>query len=258
MLKQIKIIFKKRDVLKYLVGSELKLLYKNRILGYLWSLLDPLMMMVVYVLIIVGLFKRGGPQFPVLLFSCLLAWQWFTYALSSSVTSISGKSGLILTVDFPKIILPLEKVIVGLVRYLLGLIVLIPMLFIYEAQITLNVLWLPLLILVQFLFTTGCCLICAVIGIYFIDLQNIIRFGIRAWFFLSPALYVAADSVPERFYRIYMLNPFAGLFTSYKNILVLGLPPDEYMLVAVLMAIAIFFVSVFFFAKREPYLAKEI
>jgi len=258
MIRQLKAIWERRDIVKYLVTSELKTLYRNRALGYLWSLLDPLIMMGVYILLVVVIFQHGGPQFPVLLFSALLAWQWFTYSLSGSVTSISGKAKFIQTVYFPKGVLPLEKVIVGLIRYLLGLIALIPLLLIFEANITLNILWLPVLLLVQFLFTVGCSFFCAAFGVYFRDLQNILRFLLRAWFFLSPALYLTAERIPQQFQGIYMLNPFAALFTSYKNILVFGVPPSKYILVASAIAIAIFLGSLVFFNRTEQDFAKAV
>ena len=258
MIRQFKALWERRHILIYLVISELKRLYRNKVLGYLWSLLDPLCMMAVYVLLVVFIFQRGGPQFPVLLFSALLAWWWFVYSVSSSVTSIAGKAKLIQSVYFPKAILPLEKVLVGLVRYLLGLIVLAPLLLIFEANITINVLWLPVLILVQLLFTAGCSFFFAALGVYFSDLQNVVRFLLRAWFFLSPALYLATERIPQQYQAIYMLNPFAALFTSYKNILVFGLPPNEYMLVATVVAVVIFLGGFAFFTQREPAFAKAV
>ncbi|MFC1846375.1 ABC transporter permease, partial [Chloroflexota bacterium] len=240
MIRQLKAIWQKRDIVKYLVASELKTQYRNRVLGYLWTILDPLCLMGVYILLVTVIFQRGGPQFPVLLLSALLAWYWFIFSLTGSITSISGKARLIQSVYFPKGILPLQKVIVGLIRYLLGLTVLIPMLFVFEASITLNVLWLPVLLFIQLLFTVGLCFFFAALGVYFRDLQNIMRYLLRIWFFLSPALYMVSDRIPERFQGIYMLNPFAALFISYKNVLVLGLPPNIYILVASAMAVALF------------------
>jgi len=258
MIRQFKDIWDRRDLIRYFVASDLKVIYKNKVLGFLWSLLDPLFMMLVYIILVVFIFQRGGPQFPVLLFSALLAWRWFTYSLSGAITSVTGKAKLIQSVYFPKAILPLIKVIVGMVNYLLGLVILIPLLFIFEAEFTINVLWLPALILVQLLFTVGVGFFCAALSVYFRDLQNIMLFTLRIWFYLSPGLYSVADRIPERFLGIYMLNPFATLFTSYKNVLVRGLPPNEYMLVALALAVAVFLGGFAFFARREPQFAKAI
>jgi ABC-type polysaccharide/polyol phosphate export permease len=256
MIRQFKALWDSRDITRYLVTSELKVLYRNKALGYLWSLLEPLCMMGVYILLVAVIFQRGGPQYPVLVFSAILAWWWFTFSVTGSVTSISGKAKLIQTLYFPKGVLPLEKAITGLVRYLTGLIALVPLLFIFEAQWSLNVLWMPVLIFVQLLLTIGCCFFFAALGVYFRDLQNILRFLIRAWFFISPALYSVADRVPERFQGIYMLNPFAALFESYKNVLVLGMPPDKYVFIAAALGVVILLGGLELFARKEPDLAK--
>ena len=134
------------------------------------------------------------------------------------------------SVRFPLAILPLSGIIIGFFDWLFGFAILVPMLFIFEAQLTVNILWLPLLLLIEFVGTVGACLIVAVVGTYLSDLGNIIQFVIRICFYLSPILYSVAGTVPERLYRLYMLgNPFAGLLESYKSVVVYGTPPTEYL-----------------------------
>jgi ABC-type polysaccharide/polyol phosphate export permease len=240
------------------VGSDLKVSHKNKLFGFLWTVLDPLMMMGVYVLLVRVIFKRGGPQFPILLFCSLLAWKWFTTSLSDSVVSITAKAKLIQTVYFPKAVLPLSKVIGGAIEYLFGLSVLVPLLFIFKANITFMVLWLPVLLLIQLLFTIGASLLCACLGIYFRDLQNILRYSLRVWFYLSPALYSVKDQIPPRFQHIYMLNPFAALFTSYKNILIRGQAPSNYMFLVAAVSLAILVIGFIVFDKKEAKFAKDV
>ncbi len=258
MLEQLQALWSRRDLVKYFVRTDLKLIYTHKVLGFLWSLLDPLLMMAVYTLLVVFIFKRGDPQFPILLFTSLLAWHWFTYSLASSVASITGKAKLIQTVSFPKAVLPLSRVLIGLIDFLLGLIVLVPLLIAFEAQFTLHWLWLPALILIQFLFTFGGALLCAVLGIYFRDLGNILQFGLRMWFYLSPALYSIQGTVPPRFIPIYMLNPFAALFESYKNVLVRGMPPDGYLLVPAILGLIFCYGGLLLFKAKELDFAKEV
>lgn len=216
------------------------------------------MMMGVYILLVRVIFKRGGPQFPVLLFCALLAWKWFTSSLSDSVVAITGKQKLIQTVYFPKAVLPISKVLGGLAEYLFSLIALVPLLFIFGAKISLMVFWLPALLLVQLLFTIGVSVLCACFGVYFRDLQNILRYSLRFWFYLSPGLYSVEDRIPVRFQHIYMLNPFAALFTSYKNILVRGEAPSNYMLIVVLIALTILIIGVIVFDEKEAKFARDI
>lgn len=258
VLHQIRELWNHRELIKCLVLSDLKVSHKNKLFGFLWTILDPLMMMGVYILLVRVIFKRGGPQFPILLFCSLLVWKWFTSSLSDSVVAITGKVKLIQTVYFPKAVLPLSKVIGSFAEYLFSLSVLVPLLLIFRANITFMVLWLPLLLVVQLLFTIGASLLCACLGIYFRDLQNILQYSLRLWFYLSPALYSVKDRIPVRFQHIYMLNPFAALFTSYKNILIRGEAPSDYMFVVVLASLTILIIGFIVFDKKEAKFARDV
>jgi len=107
-------------------------------------------------------------------------------------------------------------------------------------------------------FTIGAALFCSCAGVYFRDLQNILRYSLRFWFYLSPGLYSVKDRIPPRVQPLYMLNPFAALFESYKNILVRGQPPSNYMYIVVLSSLAVLVLGFSVFDWREGKLAKDI
>ena len=180
------------------------------------------------------------------------------YSLSASVTSISGKAKLIQTVYFPRGVLPLSKVLVNSAEYLFSLSVLIPFLFIFRAEITFMVLWLPVLLCIQLVLTIGASLLFSCLGVYFRDLENILRYFLRFWFYLSPALYSVKDRIPVKFQAIYMLNPFAALFESYKNILVRGKSPSNYMFVVVPISLAFLIIGFMVFDKKEAKFARDV
>lgn len=258
VLHQIRELWNSRELIKCLVGSDLKVSHKSKLFGYLWTILDPLMMMGVYILLVRVIFKRGGPQFPILLFCSLLAWKWFTSSLSDSVVTITGNAKLIQTVYFPKAVLPLSKVLGNFAEYLFSLSVLVPLLLMFKAKITFMVLWLPVLLAVQLFFTIGASLLCACLGIYFRDLQNILQYSLRLWFYLSPALYSVKDLIPVKFQPIYMLNPFAALFISYKNVLVRGEAPSNYMFVMAAVSLVVLVIGFIIFDKKESKFAKDV
>jgi ABC-type polysaccharide/polyol phosphate export permease len=259
MIDQLRSIWQRREVLFYLVKYELKAENKNKVLGFLWSFLDPLLLLVTYIVLVVFIFQRSEPQFPILLFSALLSWRWFISSLSGSVNSVTSKVGLVRTVRFPLAILPLTKIIGGFFDLMFGFVILLPMLFIFEANFSVNMLWLPVLLLIQLIGTIGASLICAVLGTYLSDLTNIIQFVLRLWFYMSPVMYSVQSRIPERYQTIYwFVNPFAGLLESYKNILVRGLPPSEYVAVAAVMAVVVFVVGFWYFARDEHKLVKAI
>jgi lipopolysaccharide transport system permease protein len=133
------------------------------------------------------------------------------------------------------------------------------MLFAYEAHFSVNMLWLPVLLLIQLIGTIGVSLILAVLGTYLSDLANIIQFVLRLCFYLSPVLYSVETRIPKSWEPWYkLLNPFAGLLESYKNILVRGSPPSEYVGVAAAMAVVVFVFGFWYFARDEHKLVKAI
>ncbi len=257
LLGLIKKTWKKYDLLWFLVKLDLKAFYKPKLLGYFWTILDPLMMMIVYVILVQYIFRKGNSQFPILLFSALLPWKWFTYSIHKSATSLTGKAKLIQTIAFPKVIFPIQQVITGLIKYLLSLGALFPLLFIFKANLTLNLLWLPLIIFIQFLFTLGLAILFSIIGVYFRDLPHILQFSLRIWLYLSPILY-SVSFIPKPFRLIYMLNPFAALLNSYKNILVRGSSPSSYIWVVVIIGVFFLFFGLWMFNKKEKDLVKNV
>ena len=260
MIEQLKKIWQKRELLWYIVKLQMKAEKKNKILGFAWSFLDPLLLFLTYFVLIHVIFGRGGPQFPVLLFIALISWRWFASSVQRSVTSISSKVGLIQSVRFPLAILPLSGIIIGFFDWLFGFVILVPMLFIFEASFTVHALWLPVLLLIEFVGTVGVCLIFAVVGTYLSDLGNIVQFVIRICFYLSPILYSIGEVIEsDSLTRLYMLgNPFAGLLESYKNVLINGTPPNEYGLVGTAVACGAFLVGLWYFSRNEYKLVKAI
>ena len=259
IIEQLKKVWQRREVLYYIVKLQMKAENKNKVLGFVWSFLDPLLLALTYIILVHYIFGRGGPQFPILLFAALLSWKWFASSLSRSVTCVTSKVGLIQSVRFPLAILPLSGIIIGFFDWLFGFVILVPMLFIWEASFTVNILWLPVLLLIQVIGTIGACLIVAVWGTYLADLSNIITFAIRIAFYLSPIIWAVEETLPERLTTLYMLgNPFAGLLESYKNVLVLGAPPNEYALVGTAVGCVAFLVGLWYFSRNEYKLVKSI
>lgn len=251
-------LFSRKDLAKFLMKSDLKVRYKNKALGFLWAVLDPFFMMLIYIILVSFVFKRGGEQYPILLFSALLSYRWFTFSTGNNVTVLVKNSKLLQTVKFPFAILVFNEVNIGLFNYLLGLMVLAPMLFIFNATFSLHLLWLPLIILAQYLFTTGIGLLVSVAGLYFRDLQHILMFLLRIILYLSPALY-ELSLIPEKFQKIYLyLNPFASLFDTYKNILVKGQAPNGFFLVFLAFTLFSLVWGSYYFTKKENNFAKDV
>jgi len=258
LLEEIKGIYQKRDLIRHLVFTDLKTHYKGTFLGFLWMILDPLFMMLVYVVLVSVVFQRGGPQFPILLFSALIGWRWFLQSSTNSLRTYISNGKLIQTIDVPLSIFPITKVLLSMTTFLASFVPLIPMLFVFDATINLNFLWLPVLIFAQLIFVLGISLIFSVAGIYFSDLNNIMQFVLKLWFYFSPALY-NISAIPEKYYHYYMvINPFAALFESYKNVLVYGTAPNEYMILFLAEGVLFTLLGLKWIVSSRSFIVKNI
>lgn len=260
-IEDIKALVAKKDLIRYIMLTELKANFKGTVLGFLWMLLDPLMMMLVYAFLVVVIFDRGGPQFAVLLFTALISWNWFSKSIANSIKTFISNGKLIQTISVPLTVFPVSKVFIGFITYLASLVALIPMLFIFDATINLNILWLPVIVICQLIFTLGISLIFSVAGMYFADLSNIMQFTLKLMFYFSPALY-SLDTIPSKFafvkpyYEI--INPFVSLFESYKNVLVHGTPPNQYLILFLVEGIAFVFLGLYWLRKSHSFIVKNV
>ena len=210
-----------RVLVQYLTLSTLKAGQHNTILGYVWWVLDPLLLMLVYFVLVEVIFQRGVEHYPVFVLCAVVPWKWFSSSLLGSMASLVGKERLIKQVVFPKIVLPLSQVLSNLVSFAFGLAVLF--LFVLGSGIAIKpiVLALPVVIAGQFLLVFGLALLLSSLNIFFRDVQNLSAYGLRLWFYMSPSLYTV-ELVPDQFRSVYGLNPFAHVFPAYRDLLMEG------------------------------------
>jgi lipopolysaccharide transport system permease protein len=236
MLAHLAELFRFRDLLRNLVVRDLKVRYKNSVLGILWSWLNPLFMMAVYTVVFTVMQpagNRGIParQFPAFVLCALLPWNFMSGAVTQSVNCIIENANLVKKVYFPREILPLSVVLSNLVNFGISLMVLFPMLLVFRVPLTAWLLLLPLIILLQFCFVTGIALLLSTLNVFYRDTKVIIEVVIMAWFFVTPIFY-PIDILPRsrevfglvidihRWTRI--LNPMASLVAAYRDVLYWG------------------------------------
>jgi len=201
--------------------------YKNSFLGFLWSLVRPLCLLMIYWLVLGKFLRSGIPDFAFYLFSGLVAWDLFGSTLGGATTSIVGNGGLIKKVYFPREILPLATVGAGLVHFGLQLVVLFGVLIAFGYDfLGPNLLFLPLAVLALVLFMTAVGLLLAAANVYLRDVQHLIEVFLLFWFWLTPIVYsvnFAFSALEDRavlgvkLSTIYMLNPMANVVIGFQR-----------------------------------------
>jgi len=254
---EIRDLLNRLNLLKEMTASEISLQYKNKFLGVLWAILDPILLMFTYWILISFIFNRGGEDYPALLFISILSWKWFLQSTLTSVKLYVSNSLLLQTVSFPYTVLPLSRNLLHTLNFLMGLLALIPLLIYLQIQPSWSLLWLMVLLPIQFIFNFGISMVFAVVGVYFRDLYNILSFALRLVFYLSPGLYQLVD-IPKAYQGLVIaINPFASLFTSYKNVIVFGNAPSWYLINPVLIGIALV-CAMFYFHSSQNRLVKDL
>ena len=207
--------------MQYLVLSNLKAGQHSTVLGYVWWVLDPLLLMAVYFVLVEVIFDRGVEHYPVFVLSAVLPWKWFNTSIQGSIGALVGRERLIKQVAFPKVVLPISQTLANLVSFGFGLLVLLALVLIYRIEITWTLVALPVVVLGQFLLTLGLAMLFSALSVFFRDIRNLLRYVLRLWFYLSPGLY-ALSFVPDDLLDVYRLNPFARIFPAYRDAVMFG------------------------------------
>jgi len=248
-------IIQRRELLGNLIVRNLKIRYKGSILGFFWTLLDPLLMMMVY-LIFVRLmhFSMNLPS----LFVGVIAWQFFVMCAGDSIGIITGSTNLVKKVYFPRVILPLAAVIANLANFLLSLLVLIIILLFFKVHLGLVLLWFPIVVLFQFVLSLGLSFLVSCSNVFFRDTEHIINVVLMVWFFMTPIVY-PVTIVPKRFLSLYFLNPMSVIITMYRH-LFLGkaLPHIGTFYISILLIFGIFMIGWSVFSRLQRYFADEL
>lgn len=251
-------LYRFRALIAMLVLRELRARYRGSVLGFLWSFLNPLLLMLVYALVFSVYLRVPMDNYAVFLFTGLLPWLWFASSLGHAAGVIVGSGPLVKRVLFPAEILPLVSVLANLVNLLLSLPLLLIFLLLSGVRPGPLLAFLPLLLGLQFLLTVGLALPLAALNVHLRDVEQILSNGLVLLFFLSPVLYPVA-TVPTSIRPLYFLNPVAGLVQSYQNIFFFGREPHWIHLgtVAACAALA-FWGGYWIFDRLRDGLAEEV
>jgi ABC-type polysaccharide/polyol phosphate export permease len=256
----------RRETIAYLVSANLKAGHRNKVLGNLWNLLDPLLSLGVYYLVFgvwLSQARHGASAYLIYLFTGVLAWRFLDGTASQAVNCIRNNRGLINEINFPKAVFPISICLSRLYDFLWGLLVLGVALVLVGTPLSKHMLWIVPLIFIQLLFTLGVAYIVAYLGAFFADTANIITVVLRLGFYASPILYYVqgphATRIPERYVSIYMLNPMACLMEGYRAGLTRQQDPDQWQVLYVLgVALIVLIAGYGLFSRGEGKFAKYV
>jgi ABC-type polysaccharide/polyol phosphate export permease len=210
-----------RGLIQSLVARDLKARYRGSFLGFFWSFINPLLLLLVYTFVFKFVMQppKGTDPYPLFLFCGLLPWTWFASSLMESSGVLISGGNLIKKVLFPAEVLPIVTVTANMVHFMLALPILVFFLIWYRAPLTLPELaCFPLVVAVQFVFTLGCALFLAALTVHFRDIRDILSNVLTLWFFATPIIY-SFQYAPDLSLRFFNFNPFAHLVISYQEIL---------------------------------------
>jgi ABC-type polysaccharide/polyol phosphate export permease len=258
MIKRIKGIWEFKYLIYNLVLRDLKVKYKGSTLGFLWSLLNPLLMIVVYTVAFKYVMKIKVPNFPIFLFSALLPWNFLSATLSMGVTSITENSNLVKKVYFPREVLPLSIVLVNLFHFCLSFVVLIPALLFFKIIPGFSFFFLVVIVFFQTLFVLGLTLLASALDVYYKDVKHILEVMLNLWFWLTPIIW-PLYLVPEKLQYYVYLNPFTAFVQAYRDIILHNQFPKPLILtILVVTGILAFLLGALVFQKKQRRFAEEI
>lgn len=269
MLAHLQELWQYRELTWSLVVRDLKGRYKSSVLGFVWSLLNPLGMMLVFTVVFTVMMPNQIERFPIFLLCGLLPWNYFTGGVMMSTNSIVGNAGLVKKVYFPREVLPIATVLSTLVNFLLSLVVLFVILFITHAQLSPWLWLLPIVILIETCFILGIAFILSALNVYYRDTIMIIDVVTLAWFFLTPVVY-EIGFLPESYHLfgvitldvrrlMYIVNPMASLIAAYRDLLYWGYRTNlDFFLRTAVTSVAVMFVGYWFFLRHSGRFGEEL
>jgi len=248
-----------RELLYSFVARDVKIRYKQTALGFLWAIIQPLFMMVVFTLFFGNLAKvpSEGIPYPLFSFAALIPWTLFSEGLTRSTTSMVSNAGIMTKVYFPRLIMPIAGILSPLVDFCIAFIILIFMMAYYGFVPTIAIVLLPAFILLAILTSLAVGLWFSALNVKYRDFQYTIPFLLQLWLFASPVVY-PASMLPESWQFIYALNPMVGVIEGFRWALLGTNPPGAMILVSASVVVLLLIGGLFYFKRMEQHFADVV
>jgi lipopolysaccharide transport system permease protein len=253
-------IWQYRELLFFLVWRDLKVRYKQSVLGALWIIIQPLVTMILFTLIfnrVLGVESERRIPYPVFSYSALLPWLYFSNSLTRCSTSLVNNKNLISKIYFPRLIIPISSVLPGLVDFAISFVVLLGMMFFFNVIPGIEILALPIVLLLAVLTSFGVGLWLTALNVQYRDVQYLVPFIVQAWMYASPIIY-PITRIPERWQWLYNLYPMVGVVQSFLRVLLNEASFMGINWISILITLAILISGMVYFRRTEKIFADVI
>jgi ABC-type polysaccharide/polyol phosphate export permease len=253
-------IWRYRDLLFNFVARDVRLRYQGSALGFLWSLLNPLLMTGIFTLLfMVFMENRGIPRFPVFALLGILAWNFHSVTITAGIQSITGNGALISKARFPRELIPLSVVLANAVNFLLALPLVLVLVLVSGVPVGWSLLFFPVALALQVTFLLGFAFFFSTLNVFYRDTGIIMDSLLLAWFFLTPIFYQPQELFPEWQRLLYIVNPVASVVAIYRDVLYAGGWPDPaFVLRTIIQAVAVLVVGWVVFERFSDRFVEEL
>lgn len=254
-------LWKYQELIYFLIWRDIKVRYKQAVLGIGWAIIQPILTMVIFSIIFGRFGKLPTDQslpYPLFTFVALLPWGLFANALQRSGTSLVGSAHLITKIYFPRLIIPISAVVGGIVDFAISFVILLLMMAYYKVYPTWSMLWVIPLTLLTLITALAVGLWLSALNVRYRDVQQMIPFLVQAWMYASPVAY-SAKMITERTWQlIYGLNPLTGIIQGFRWALLGGTPPGELMWISSTVMVILFVSGLYYFRRMEKTFADTV
>ena len=246
-------LWRSRELLYFLIWRDVKVRYKQTILGAAWAILQPLLTMVVFSIFFGKLARMpsDGVPYPLFAYVALVPWTFFANGLTLSSTSLVSNQALLRKVYFPRLVIPVSAVASGLIDFAIAFVVLLGLAARYGVTPSAHMIWLPALVLLALVTALGVGLWFSALNVLYRDIQYVVPFLVQVWLYATPIVY-PSSLVPERWRTLYAINPMVGVVEGFRwALLGTGTAPGPMIVVSATAALATLIGGLFFFRRME-------
>lgn len=246
-------LYQTKDLLLAWTGRNIRGRYQQSILGWFWAIVQPAAQVAIFSIIFTMFvpIDTGDIPYPVFSYVAVAPWTFLAASLTDMSSSLVFNMDLVVKIYFPREVLPIAAMLARLMDFCVAACLLALLMIFFQVPLSLPaVLFLPVILGVQFLLILGIGLASAALNVFFRDVQSLLTLGLQVWFYASPIIY-PVTVVPEHLQPIYFLNPMAGILTAYRDVLLNGNPPGSYFLPSAVVSLVLFLAGYWFFKRVE-------